>query len=135
MTRDAETHEEEDKRKRQLAEAVNEADTLIYTVEKSLREYGNKVTDEEKGKINDALEKCKKMKEAADDLDGLRSAITELTTASHKIAEEMYKASQAEGAQQQAGAAPPPGEEGEEQKAKEDVVDAEFEEVDKDKKD
>ncbi len=132
MTKDADIHSEEDKKKRALIETVNEADTLIYSVEKSLKEYGDKVTAEEKTKINDALEKCKKLKESASDLEGLKEAITELTTASHKIAEEMYKAQQAGDAHQQAGAAPPPEEEG--QKDKEDVVDAEFEEVDKDKK-
>ena len=132
MTKDADMHSEEDKKKREIIEAVNEADTLIYSVEKSLKEYGDKVNADEKTKINDALEKCKKLKESGSDIEGLRAAITELTTASHKIAEEMYKAQQEPDAQQQAGAAPPPEEEG--QKNKEDVVDAEFEEVDKDKK-
>ena len=132
MTKDGELHSDEDKKKRQLAEAVNEADTLIYSTEKSLKEYGDKITDDEKSKINDALEKCKKLKDSASDLDGLKQAISDLTTASHKMAEEMYKDQQAAGAQEQAGAAPPP--EGEEQKEKEDVVEAEFEEVDKDKK-
>ncbi len=132
MTKDADMHSDEDKKKRELIETVNEADTLIYSVGKSLTEYGDKVAADEKTKINDALEKCKKLKESGSDLEALKEAITELTTASHKIAEEMYKAQQESDAQQQAGAAPPPEEEG--QKDKEDVVDAEFEEVDKDKK-
>jgi len=128
MTADAEAHAEEDKRKRRLAEAKNEADTLIYTVEKSLKDYGDKITDDERQKINSALEKCKNLKDTATDPDELRKAIEELTTASHKIAEEMYKAGA--GAQQAAGAEAasqePP-------KDKEDVVEAEFEDVDKDK--
>ncbi|MFV1977455.1 MAG: molecular chaperone DnaK, partial [Candidatus Scalindua sp.] len=127
MTTEADSHAEEDKKKRQLAEAKNEADTLIYSVEKSLRDYGDKITEDEKQKITDALEKCKKLKDTTNEANELRKAIEELTTASHKISEEMYKAGAA-GAQQ-----PPPSEE-QPQKEKEDVVEAEFEEVDKDKK-
>jgi molecular chaperone DnaK len=132
MTEDAQSHASDDKKKRELAEAKNEADTLVYTVEKSLTEYGDKVSGDERQKINDALEKCKKLKDTTSDAGELKNAITELTTASHKMAEEMYKA-QGAGAQQQAGETPPPQDEA--QKDKEDVVEAEFEEVDKDKKD
>jgi molecular chaperone DnaK len=128
MTAEAEAHAEEDKRKRQLAEAKNEADTMIYTVEKSLRDYGDRITEDEKKKITDALEKCKKIKDTSNDAGEVRKAIEELASASHKIAEQMYKA----GAQQ-AGASSTSGEQP--QKEKEDVVEAEFEEVDKDKKD
>jgi molecular chaperone DnaK len=128
MTKDADSHAEEDRKKRQLAETKNEADTLIYSVEKSLRDYGDRITEDEKHKINNALEKCKKLKDTSNDLSEIRKAMEELTTASHKIAEEMYKASAA-GAQQ----AGRPSDE-EPQKEKEDVVEAEFEEVDKDKK-
>ncbi|MBI5664945.1 MAG: molecular chaperone DnaK [Nitrospirae bacterium] len=132
MTKDAESHASEDHRRRQLAEAKNEADTLIYTVEKSLKDYGDKVTADDKDKINAALEKCKKLKDSATDPDELKKAIEELTAASHKIAEEMYKAGAAgtgaSGQQQGAEGA------GEAHKEKEDVVEAEFEDVDKDKK-
>lgn len=130
MTADAESHSEEDKKKRKLAEAKNEADTLVYTVEKSLKEYGDKITEDEKQKINSALEKCRNLKDTATEPDELKKAIEELTTASHKIAEEMYKAGAAgagAAGAQQAGAE-------ETQKEKEDVVEAEFEDVDKDKK-
>jgi molecular chaperone DnaK len=131
MTKDADSHASEDQKRRQLAEAKNEADTLVYTVEKSLKDYGDKVTDEEKQKITSALEKCKNLKDTTDDPDELKKAIEELTTASHKIAEEMYK-SGAEGA----GAEQPGAEAGteEDQKEKEDVVEAEFEDTDQDKK-
>jgi molecular chaperone DnaK len=128
MTAEAEAHAEEDRRKRQLAEAKNEADTLIYTVEKTLRDYGDKITEDEKKRINDALEKCRKAKDTSDDINEIRNAIAELTSASHKIAEEMYR-SQAAGAQQQAGTSG--GQTGGE---KEEVVEAEFEEGDQDKK-
>jgi len=132
MTSDAEAHSSEDKNKRKLAEAKNEADTLVYTVEKSLKDYGDKVTEDEKQTINSALEKVKNLKDTTTDPDELKKAIEELTTASHKIAEEMYKSGAAgagaAGAQQGAGGTE------EEQKEKEDVVEAEFEEADKDKK-
>jgi molecular chaperone DnaK len=131
MTTEAESHASEDTKRRQLAEAKNEADTLVYSVEKSLKDYGDKVTEDEKQKINSALEKCKSLKDTATEPDELKKAIEELTTASHKIAEEMYKAG-ADGAQQQAGAETTGTEEA--QKEKEDVVEAEFEEADQEKK-
>ncbi len=131
MTKDSESHASEDKKKRQLAEAKNEADTLIYTVEKSLKDYGDKVTDDDKHKITAALEKCKNLKDTATDADELKRAVEELTAASHKIAEEMYKAGAA-GAGASNAQQGTPGEEA--QKEKEDVVEAEFEDVDKDKK-
>ncbi|MBI5409886.1 MAG: molecular chaperone DnaK [Nitrospirae bacterium] len=126
MTVDADSHATEDHKKRRLAEAKNDADTLVYTVEKSLKDYGDKITEGDRQKINAALEKCKNLKDTATDADELRKAIDELTTASHKIAEEMYKAGAA-GAQQQAGAGASEGV----KKEKEDVVEAEFEETDK----
>jgi molecular chaperone DnaK len=131
MTKDAEAHEADDRKRKQLAEAKNEADTLVYTVEKSLQDYGDKISEDEKQKINAALEKCRTLKETATEPDELKKAIEELTTASHKIAEEMYKSSQA-GAQQQ-GAGAQSGAEGE-QKDKEDVVDAEFEDAEQNEK-
>jgi molecular chaperone DnaK len=132
MTSEAESHESDDKKKRQLAEAKNEADTLVYSVEKSLKDYGDKITDDEKQKINTALEKCKNLKDTTEDPDELKKAVEELTTASHKIAEEMYKTgdANAEGAQQTEEA--PDSDES--QKDKEDVVEAEFEDADQEKK-
>jgi molecular chaperone DnaK len=116
MTADAESHGEEDKKKRQLAEARNEADTLVHTVEKSLKDYGDKITEDEKQNINSALEKCRNLKDTTTDPDELKKAVEELTTASHKIAEEMYKANASgDGAQQAEGeqaAAEGPGQEG-----------------------
>jgi molecular chaperone DnaK len=130
MTSDAESHSEEDKKRKALAEAKNEADTLVYSVEKSLKEYGDKVSEDDKQKINSALEKCKNLKDTSTDPDELKKAVEELTTASHKMAEEMYKAGQA-GAEQEAGAQA--GTE-EAEPDKEDVVEAEFEESDQEKK-
>jgi molecular chaperone DnaK len=131
MMRDAESHSEEDKRKKQLAEAKNEADTLIYTVEKSLRDYGDKLTESERKEIQDALERCKKAKDTSNEISEIKSTIENLTRASHKLAEHLYK-----GAGAQAGAGPS-GTGGATAGAKgpeEEVVEAEFEDVDKEKK-
>ena len=122
MMREAEAHAEEDRRKRELAEVRNEADTLIYSVEKSLRDFGDKVTEAEKKAIEEALEKCKKVKESSNDINEIRRAIEELTRASYKIAEHIYKQTQTAGtASTDSGA----------KKKEEDVVEAEFEDVDK----
>jgi len=129
MTKDAETHSDEDKNKRQLAEKRNEADTLVYTVENSLKEHGDKASEDEKQKITEALEKCKKIKDTTSDPEELRKAVDELNSASHKLAEQIYKTASAGAQQEQQAEQPPPGEKSQ----KEDVVDAEFEEVDKDK--
>ena len=128
MTRDAESHAEDDRKKKQLAEARNEGDTLVYTVEKSLREYGDKVTPDEKRDIEEALEQCRKVKDASSDASEIRGAIEKLTKASYKIAEHLYKT---------AGAGPQPGQSeagGPQQQKEEEVVEAEFEDVDKKEK-
>jgi len=132
MTRDAEAHSEEDKKKKQLAEARNEADTLIYTVEKSLKDYGDKLTESEKREIEDAIERCKKAKDTSNEASEIKSNIENLTNKSHKLAEHIYKSSGA-----QAGAAGAAGTGGAAEGTKgpeEEVVEAEFEDVDKDKK-
>ena len=129
MTKDAESHGEEDKTRRQLAEKRNEADTLVYSVEKSLKEYGDKITEDEKKQITDALEAFKKLKDTSDNVEELQNAIQNLTTASHKLAEHIYKTADTGGEQQTGGPSP-----SEEKPQKEDVVEAEFEEADKDKK-
>nr|MDA8387949.1 Hsp70 family protein [Nitrospiraceae bacterium] len=136
MTRDAESHAGEDKNKRALAEAKNEADTLTYSVEKSLKELGDKIPADEKADIEKALEECRKIKDTATDAESIRGAVERLSTASHKIAEHLYKHAQAgqpgagqpgEGQQPGAGAGQPGAGQPEEEK----VVEAEFEEEDK----
>lgn len=123
MMREAESHAEEDSRKKQRAEACNEADNLVYSVEKSLMEYGDKLTESEKKEIENALERCRKIKETSSDIAEIRSAIDNLMKASHKIAEHIYRATSA----QAGGPKPEEGKKAEE----EEVVEAEFEEVDK----
>ncbi|HET6514262.1 MAG TPA: molecular chaperone DnaK [Thermodesulfovibrionales bacterium] len=130
MMRDAESHAEDDRKKRQLAEARNEIDTLVYSVDKSLKEYGDKLTDAEKREIEEALEKCRKIKDTSTDPSEIKAATENLTKASHKIAEHVYKAAGA-----QAGAGAGPSAEAQQGKApEEEVVEAEFEEVDKKEK-
>jgi molecular chaperone DnaK len=130
MVRDAESHSDEDKRKKQLAEARNEADTLVYTVEKSLKDYGDKLNEAEKKEIEEAIEGCKKVKDTSNEASEIKAAVENLTTKSHKLAEHLYK-----GADAQAGAGP--SDAGPQASAKgpeEEVVEAEFEDVEKDKK-
>ncbi len=123
MMREAEAHAEEDRRKRQLAEAKNEADALIYSVEKSLREYGDKLTPDERSSIEKALEKCRTVKDKSSDINEVKNAIQELTTQSYKIAEHIYKGAGASGAQKTAST--------DKGSSEEEVVEAEFEDVDK----
>ncbi|HKY70444.1 MAG TPA: molecular chaperone DnaK [Nitrospira sp.] len=130
LVRDAQTHTEEDKKRRKAAEAKNQADNLLYQTEKNLKEHGDKVSAEDRTKIEEAVTALKKAMEG-NDPDAIESATQTLTSASHKLAEEMYKkasASATPGAEA-AGSESPNG-----AKTDEKVVDAEFEEVDKDKK-
>jgi molecular chaperone DnaK len=132
LVKDAQAHTDEDKKRRKTAEAKNQADTLIYQTEKNLSEHGDKIAAEDKTKIEEAVAALKKAMEGPDP-EAIESATQTLTTASHKLAEEMYKkasASTAAGSGTDAGGGTGAGE----TKTDEKVVDAEFEEVDKDKK-
>ncbi|MBU0575365.1 MAG: Hsp70 family protein, partial [Proteobacteria bacterium] len=124
----------EDKKKKELIEARNHADAMAYSVEKNIKEFGDKIDAAEKTKIEEAIAKVKKVIEG-DDLAAINAAQEELTNASHKLAEAMY----AKTASQQADAGPQPGA-GEDAgagaqagrgKKDEDVVDADFEDVKK----
>jgi len=129
MVREAESHAAEDKKKRELIEARNHADSLVYSTEKSLGEYGDKIGADEKKKIEEAAAALKKAMEG-DDLDAIKQATDALTQASHKLAEAVYAKAQAEGAAQPGAEAA--GDTG--AKGGEKVVDADFEEVKDDKK-
>ena len=131
LVRDAQTHTEEDKKRRKAAEAKNQADTLLYQTEKNLKEHGDKISAEDRTKIEEAVTALKKAMEG-NDPDAIESATQSLTTASHKLAEEMYKKASATSATGEGAA--PGGESPNGAKTDEKVVDAEFEEVDKDKK-
>ncbi|MBI4715435.1 MAG: molecular chaperone DnaK, partial [Nitrospirae bacterium] len=125
MVKDADSHAEEDRKKKELAEVRNEADNLIYSVEKSLREFGDKIAEDEKSRIQGAIDRTRKALEGSE-VQAIKDAIQELSTASHKLAEEMYR--KASASQESAGTAGPAEEK---PKGEADVVDADFEEVDK----
>ena len=132
LVKNAQAHTEEDKKRRKTAEAKNQADTLIYQTEKNLSEHGDKIAAEDKTKIEEAVSALKKAMEGTEP-EAIESATQTLTTASHKLAEEMYKKASAS-ATAGNGANAEPGTGAGETKTDEKVVDAEFEEVDKDKK-
>jgi molecular chaperone DnaK len=131
LVKDAQSHTEEDKKRRRVAEAKNQADSLIYATEKNLQEHGDKIDPADKTKIQDAVAALRKAMEGAEP-DAIESATQALTTASHKLAEEMYKKASAASPGAGAGESGPSGDGA--SKPEEKVVDAEFEEVDKDKK-
>jgi molecular chaperone DnaK len=129
LVKDAEMHAEDDKNKRELVEARNTADALIYSTEKSIKELGEKVDSGTKAKIEEAISGLKKAMEG-DDPAEIKRLSDELTNASHKLAEAMYQ--QASAGQQKEGAGAESGGHG--SSADEDVVDADFEEVKEDEK-
>ncbi|MCJ7507518.1 MAG: molecular chaperone DnaK [candidate division Zixibacteria bacterium] len=134
MVKDGELHSEEDKNKKTLIEARNKADQLIYTTEKTLRDYGDKVSADEKKKIEEEMEKHKSVM-GSNNTEEINRAMDNLMRASHKIAEEIYKQSGQQQAQGQASSQEPPKEEKKEDKGKEGAVDADFEVVDDKDKD
>ncbi len=128
LVKEAEAHADEDKKKRELIEARNQADTLVYSVEKNLKEMGDQIDAAEKSNIEASLEKIKKAMEN-DDLQAIKAAQEELTQASHKLAEAMYAKATAKEEAAGAGAAGPGGAQA--GASDDDVVDADFEEVNK----
>ncbi|MGA3085715.1 MAG: molecular chaperone DnaK [Thermodesulfobacteriota bacterium] len=129
LVKDAEMHSEEDKKKKELAEARNHADTLIYSTEKTVKDLGDKVESSLKSDIDSAVERLKKAMEGSDTAE-IKRLSDELTQTSHKLAEKMYS----QASQQGPGTSPGAGPEAEAgpsagKKADDDVVDADFEEV------
>ena len=96
MVKDAEAHAEEDKKLKEKVDARNMADTLIYGTEKSLKEYGDKISSDDKAKIEEKLSSLKKTLENQDaSIDEIKKGTEELQTASYKLAEEIYKSAEA----------------------------------------
>ena len=93
MKKDAEIHAEEDKRKKELIEARNMADTLHYTITKALKDAGDKITEDEKKPIEEKLAELDKVKNG-DDLEAIKKATEELSQAAQKIGEKLYAAAQ-----------------------------------------
>jgi molecular chaperone DnaK len=123
MIKDAEANADADKARRDAVEAKNQAEALIHSSEKSLKEYGDKVGDEERTAIADAIASLKTAV-GSDDAEDIKAKTQVLMEASMKLGQAMYEATQNEQAQADAAA----------DMAKDDVVDAEFEEMDDDKK-
>ena len=140
MIKDAEMHAEEDRKARERAEAINQADTLIYQTEKLLKEHGDKISPEDRAAIEREIENTRKAMNEGD-TQKIKQAIESLTQASYKISEAMYKqastqqtsttagATGATGAEAGAGTGGQPG-----AQAEEDVVDADYEVVDDENK-
>jgi molecular chaperone DnaK len=129
MVKDAEMHAEEDHKRRESAEARNHLDSLVYQTEKNLQEHGDQVDAAERANIEEALAGAKKALEGQD-AEPMRAAMEKLTGAQHKLAEAMYaKASQQKGDGGAAGSTNGAGPGAQESGRKDDVVDADFEEV------
>ncbi|MGD8251978.1 MAG: molecular chaperone DnaK [Desulfobacterales bacterium] len=129
--KDAEMHSEEDKKKRDLVEARNQADSLIYSTEKSIKDLGDKVDAATRTQVEEAIEPLKKAIEG-DDAEEIKRLSEALTQASHKLAEAMYKQASQDSEGQGAGTAGDPSQAADGDQ--DDVVDADFEEVKDDKK-
>ncbi len=132
LVKEAQAHAEEDKKKHEVITARNQLDNLIYQTEKSLKEHGDKISDDEKKKVEEALKESKEALKA-ESAETLNAAMTKLTTASHTIAQKVYE----EAAKKQGGApgaeagAGPQAQGG---KPDEGVVDADYEVVDEEEK-
>jgi molecular chaperone DnaK len=134
MTREAEEHAEEDKQRREEINAKNQLDSLVYSVEKMLRENGDKISGSERGDVENAIADAKKALES-NNKQQMDRAREQLSQASHKLAEQMYRAAQP---QQGTGAGPTPGAgasagqggQAESKAGGDDVVDAEYVDVD-----
>jgi molecular chaperone DnaK len=130
MVKEAQEHAAEDKKRRELVEVRNHADTVIHTTERALKEHGDKVSAEDRAAIESRLEELKAVKDGGD-AKAIREKAEAVATASMKLGEAMYKA-----AQQEAASGSESAETGEAASSQKDetVVDADFEEVDPDDK-
>jgi len=131
LAKEAEAHAAEDKARREQIEAKNQLDSMVYNVEKMLREHGDKISGSERGNVENAVADAKKALES-DDKQQMDQAHERLTQASHKLAEQMYRAAQPQGTKgggPGASAGPAPGGDGQAKKD-EGVVDAEYVDVD-----
>jgi len=131
MVKDAEANAEADKKKREEVDVKNQAESLVFQIEKNLKEYGEKINADDKSKIESDL---KDLKEAVEknDLDAMKQKTQDLTQSSMKMGEAMYKDQQAAGGA--SGAEQPQSDPKQEASKDDDVIDADYEEVDEDKK-
>jgi len=132
MAKDADAHTADDRKRRDEIEARNRADSMVYNIEKMLKEHRAKISDEDAKNVEAAVEETKTaIREGG--LERINASMDKLTTASHKLAEAMYKTAGAQGAPGAGETAQGPAP-GAESKPKDDVVDAEFVDVDEKKK-
>ena len=131
MVKEAEANAESDKKKRETVDVKNQADTMVHSAEKNLKEFGDKVSDQEKNAIENDI---KTLKEAiaSDDIEKIKSGLEALTQSSMKLGEAMYKAQQQDAPSPED--VPTSGEPNDAKENNEKVVDAEFEEVKEDNK-
>ena len=132
MVKDAELHAEEDKKRKELIEARNHGEGLAHATEKSLNEHGDKISDEEKKSIEEAISSLRASL-AEEDLEAIQSKTQTLMQVSMKLGEAVYKASQSE-AQSDVGSSASHASGSSEQPVEGEVVDADFEELKEDKK-
>ena len=132
MVREAESHADEDKRKREEIEARNRADSLVYQTEKLLRENRDKLSESDAKSVESAVADCKKALEGSD-IAAIDRAADALTQASHKVAEAMYKSGAPAGGPAGSGRADGAGAQGGGEKT-DDVIDAEYVDSDEKKK-
>jgi molecular chaperone DnaK len=137
MAKEATAHAAEDKAQRDAIEAKNQLDSMVYNVEKMLRDQGDKISGSDRGDVENAIADAKKALESNDKAQ-MDKARETLTKASHKLAEEMYKAAQAKpgaapGGAPTDGAGAASGTNGSGQKKDEGVIDAEYVDVDEKK--
>jgi molecular chaperone DnaK len=127
MVKDAEAHAEEDKKKREQIEIRNQADTLVYTTEKTLNEHKDKLSESDRKNLEDAIKETRDAIET-DNAELIKEKMEALNKASHKLAEIMYQQASTDA---QGEAQPPPPDAESKPGKEEDVVDAEFEETNK----
>ncbi len=136
MAKDAETHAAEDKKKREVVDLKNQADQLVYSTEKTLKEHGDKVSADVRGNIENAVNNLKEAVKG-EDADAIKKAIENLGSTSQELGKVLYEeaakkqAASAQPQPDQTGQAPPPPEEEVKRKKPDDVIDAEFEAKDK----
>ena len=129
MVEQGETHAEGDRRKREEIEARNIADNLVYNTEKILTENRDKISDDDAKAVEDAVAETKKAIEG-DDLEAINKAIENLTQASHRVAEVMYQSAQEGGQETTRGDSQSTSESGDEGQTDDEVIDAEYVDVD-----
>ena len=132
LVREGESHAEEDKKKQELVQARNGLDNLIYSVEKSIKEYGDKIDSSEKKRVEDALKDAHGALKS-DQVDALKQATEKLTTASHALAQKMYESAAKQKTAPASGETDSESNKGGADKSK--VVDADYEVVDGDEGD